>query len=441
MKGRNVVILLLVALIIASCAFVVVNGFTYGEQGENTFSPLRSIKMGLDLTGGVYIVYEAADPSVEDLDTKLNGAMDIFRTRLDSRGFTEATITKQGTDKIRVEIPINSTSEITDPSEVISFISEPAELKFLKPDGTVIMEGSDITKAEPMMQQADSTSASQYIVSFEMSDEGAKAFEEATTELAEVYAAGNSSEAYITITLDGNVISQASVTKAISGGSAIIEGNFTQQEVQDLAMQIESGALPLTLNVTEQRSISATLGDEALDNGILAGIIGMCILMVFMIVMYRVPGVMADIALIAYITLVLFALALFEIQLTLPGIAGIILGIGMAVDANVIIFARFKEEHYAGKSIRASLKSGFSKAASAIIDGNVTTIIAAVVLGIFGTGSIKGFAYTLGISIVVSMISALLITQILMKLLTNIAPNGEKMYMAPLKKAEEVTAK
>lgn len=441
MKGRNVVILLLVVLIIASCAFVVVNGFTYGEQGEKTFSPLRSIKMGLDLTGGVYIVYEAADPSVEDLDTKLNGAMDIFRTRLDSRGFTEATITKQGTDKIRVEIPINSTSEITDPSEVISFISEPAELKFLKPDGTVIMEGSDITKAEPMMQQADSTSASQYIVSFEMSDEGAKAFEEATTELAEVYAAGNSSEAYITITLDGNVISQASVTKAISGGSAIIEGNFTQQEVQDLAMQIESGALPLTLNVTEQRSISATLGDEALDNGILAGIIGMCILLVFMIVMYRVPGVMADIALIAYITLVLFALALFEIQLTLPGIAGIILGIGMAVDANVIIFARFKEEHYAGKSIRTSLKSGFSKAASAIIDGNVTTIIAAVVLGIFGTGSIKGFAYTLGISIVVSMISALLITQILMKLLTNIAPNGEKMYMVPLKKAEEVTAK
>ena len=136
MKGRNVVILLLVVLIIASCAFVVVHGFTYGEKGEYTFSPIKSIKMGLDLTGGVYIVYEAADPSVEDLDTKLQGAMDIFRTRLDSKGFTEATITKQGTTKIRVEIPINSTSEITDSSEVISFISEPAKLQFLKPDGT-----------------------------------------------------------------------------------------------------------------------------------------------------------------------------------------------------------------------------------------------------------------------------------------------------------------
>lgn len=437
MKGRNVVILLLVVLIIASCAFVVVHGFTYGEKGEYTFSPIKSIKMGLDLTGGVYIVYEAADPSVEDLDTKLQGAMDIFRTRLDSKGFTEATITKQGMTKIRVEIPINSTSEITDSSEVISFISEPAKLQFLKPDGTVIMEGSAITKAEPMMTQSNSSGGSQYVVSFEMSDEGAKAFEKATTELAEVYNSGKSSEAYITITLDGNVISQASVTKPISGGSAMIEGNFTQTEVQDLAMQIQSGALPLDLNVTEQRSISATLGDEALDKGILAGIIGLCILMVFMIVVYRVPGVMADIALIAYITMTLFALSLFGIQLTLPGIAGIILGIGMAVDANVIIFARFREEHLAGKSIRTSLKSGFNKAASAIIDGNVTTIIAAVVLGIFGTGSIKGFAYTLGISIVISMISALFITQMLMKLLTGIAPNGDKMYMWSAGRKEE----
>ena len=440
MKGRNVVILLLVVLIIASCAFVVVHGFTYGEKGEYTFSPIKSIKMGLDLTGGVYIVYEAADPSVEDLDTKLQGAMDIFRTRLDSKGFTEATITKQGTTKIRVEIPINSTSEITDSSEVISFISEPAKLQFLKPDGTVIMEGSAITKAEPMMTQASGSGGSQYVVSFEMSEEGAQAFEQATTELAEVYNSGNSSEAYITITLDGNVISQASVTQAISGGSAMIEGSFTQQEVQDLAMQIQSGALPLDLNVTEQRSISATLGDEALDKGVLAGIIGLCILMAFMIVVYRVPGIMADIALIAYITMTLFALALFEIQLTLPGIAGIILGIGMAVDANVIIFARFREEHLAGKSIRTSLKSGFNKATSAIIDGNVTTVIAAVVLGIFGTGSIKGFAYTLGISIVISMISALFITQMLMKLLTGIAPNGDKMYMMPARHKEE-TAK
>ena len=202
-------------------------------------------------------------------------------------------------------------------------------------------------------------------------------------------------------------------------------------------MQIESGALPLELKVLEQQSISSTLGDEALEKSIYAGIIGFIVLMIFMIVVYRLPGLAADIALCAYTTIVLFLLALFQIQLTLPGIAGIILGIGMAVDANVVIFSRFKEEYRAGKSLRAALKTGFSKAATAITDSNVTTMIAAIVLAMFGTGSIKGFAYTLALSIVISLISALLITQGVMRLLMNIFPKQTGLY---LRKGKEQTA-
>lgn len=424
MKVRKLLLLLLVVILIFASTYLVVFGVSFGVK---EFTPLRAIKQGLDLTGGVSIVYEAADPSVEDLDTKIEGAMEIFRTRLDDKGFTEATVTRQGTRRIRVEVPINETSEIQDPSEIVDFIGKPAKLQFLKPDGTVILEGSDLVSATPMV----SNETGRYVVSFEMTQEGGEAFAEATRELAQA-----SSNRYITITLDGETISQATVSQEISGGSGIIESSdFTQATATELAMQIESGALPLDLKVLEQRSISATLGDEALQNSILGGLVGLAVLMLFMIVVYRMPGLMADIALVCYITLVLFVLALFEIQLTLPGIAGIILGVGMAVDANVVIFARVKEEFYTGKTLRTSLKAGFHKAATAIVDSNVTTLIAAFVLGIYGTGSIKGFAYTLGISIVVSLFTALVVTQGLLYLLAAIAPNGKRMYF-PKKKVK-----
>ena len=418
MKVRNLLILLLVSILIFAFAYAVIFGVSFGIK---EFTPLRAVKQGLDLTGGVSIVYEAADPNEADLTTKIQGAMDIFRSRLDSKGFTEATITKQGTDQIRVEVPINKTSAIQDPTEIVSFIGKPAVLQFLKPDGTVIVEGSDIVSAKPLVDEKGG-----YVVSFEMTDKGGDAFAAATREIAKY---SDLSTRYITITLDKVTISQATVNKEIPGGDGLIESSeFTQESASELAMQIESGALPVNLNVIEQRTISATLGDEALRNSILAGIVGLIVLLLFMIVVYRVPGLMADIALICYIGLVLFLIAWFGIQLTLPGIAGIILGVGMAVDANVIIFARIKEEYREGKTLRASLKSGFNKATTAIIDSNVTTIIAAFVLLLYGTGSIKGFAYTLGISILVSMVTALAVTQGLMHLLIGIAPKGTKMY-------------
>lgn len=418
MRVRNWLLLLLTVVIIASCTFVVVHGVSFGVK---EFNPLKGIPLGLDLTGGVSIVYQAADPTVEDLDTKIEGAMEVFRTRLDDKGFTEATITRQGTDRIRVEVPINETSTIKDPNEIVEFIGTPAVLQFKDPNGEVVIEGSDIVSAQPMID-----ANGQYVVSFELSEEGTQAFAEATTEFQ---------GQVISIVLDDITISEPTVNSAITTGQGQIEGNFTQESATTLAMQIQSGALPLDLDVIEQRSISATLGDEALQQGIFAGLIGLAILLIFMVVVYRIPGLMADIALGAYITLVLFLLSLFQVQLTLPGIAGIILGIGMAVDANVVIFSRFKEEYYQGKSMRAALKSGFHKAAKAITDSNVTTIIAAVVLAIFGTGAIKGFAYTLAISIVVSLFSALVITQFLLKLVLGIAPNGKRMYL-PQKKVK-----
>jgi len=415
MKVRNTVILAVIVLLIALLAVVVFQGVSVGIYDVE---PVESIHLGLDLTGGVSIVYEAADPSIEDLDTKIDGAMKIFRTRLDGKGFTEATVTKQGTSGIRVEVPINSTSEISNPEDVVSFLGTPAVLQFTDPEGNVVIEGSDIKVAQAMVSDAG-----EYMVHFELSAEGSEAFYKATSE---------NIGKQIAIVLDGETISAPKVNDAISNQGQIT-GDFTLEEAQNLAMQIESGALPLELDVLEQRTISSTLGDNALQKSIMAGLIGLALLLVFMAVVYRIPGLMADIALVCYVAIVVFCISLFEVELTLPGIAGIILGIGMAVDANVVIFERFKEEVRLGKSIRASVKTGFSKAAGAIMDANVTTIIAAIVLAIFGTGSIKGFAYTLAISIVVSMFTALVVSQGLFKLIVGIFPNGKKMYVAEKK--------
>ncbi len=414
MKVGKFLLFLLVAVLILGFAFVVFAGVSVGMY---TFKPVDAVKLGLDLTGGVSIEYMAEDSAnVEDLDTKIQGAMSIFRTRLDERGFNEATIVKQGTDRIRVEIPINETSDIKDPNEIVQFIGEPAHLEFVDPNGNVILEGGDIQSASASYDEYGEPA-----VSFQLTSEGSDIFAKATQEFI-----GQT----IAIELDGVVVSAPNVDSVITGGSGIISGMESEEAAMELAMQIESGALPLDLAAINQETLSATLGDEALENGVLGGLIGLAILLVFMLIFYRLPGLAADLALIFYVSLVVFMLALFEIQLTLPGIAGIILGIGMAVDANVIIFARFKEEHRAGKSIRSALKGGFQKATRAITDSNTTTLIAAFVLAIFGTGSIQGFAYTLAVSIVVSMISALVVTQGLLRLLTGSFPGAKGVFLS-----------
>ncbi len=422
MKKRSLVGIIVTFILIALLCFVVINGF---DVGIYEIRPLNGIQQGLDLTGGVYTVYQAQDTSVDDFDSKMDGAMLIFRDRLDAKGFTEATVTKQGNDKIRVEIPINATSEMQDPNEVAAFIGTPAKLEFVDPNGDTIFDGSKIKSA----QDGQDSQTQKYIVSFELDEEGAKLFADATT----TFLGQN-----ISITVDGETISTATVQSIIAGGKGQISGNFTLEEAQNLAMQIESGALPLEMNEIEVRSISATLGYGALQNSIYAGIIGLIILFAFILIYYRLPGLTACMALLVYICFVMLLLASVPgVQLTLPGIAGIILGIGMAVDANVIIFERFKEEFRTGKTLRTSFNAGFQKAFVTILDSNVTTLICAIVLAVFGTGTLKSFAYTLIISIIVSMISALLITKGILKMFINLNIKNPNVFMAKAKQIRE----
>jgi len=298
-------------------------------------------------------------------------------------------------------------------------------LEFLDANGETAITG-DMVKNSGVSTIQNDWGATEYVVSLEFNDEGAELFEELTTVAYENRYSG----ATIPITLDGKVISDPGVDNGpITGGSAIIQGDMDAETASNLAIQIESGALPLNLEEIEVRSINASLGDDALSKSLFAGLIGLCVLFLFMLIYYRMPGLMACIALSVYLFIVVFLLAAIPaIQLTLPGIAGIILGIGMAVDANVIIFERFKEELAVGKTLRSSLNSGFSKALRTIIDSNITTLIAAIVIAVFGIGTVKGFGYTLMISIGVSMFTALVVTRLLLKFIIYLNIKNRKLY-------------
>ncbi len=431
MKAR--MLIALVAIVLFVCVFVYF-GLTGFSIGLSKVDPLpEQINLGLDLTGGVYAVYEAeqGDLDADIFAAKVSTTMGVLRTRLDKKGFTEATVVGQGTNRVRVEVPINDTSEIKDPSEVLALIGEPAFLEFKNAAGETILTGDMVKKAVAAVSQENG----EYYVSLEFNEQGTTLFGELTKD---AYDSGQA----IDMTVDGELISSANVKDGpIYGGNAMITGGstpFTQEEVSNLAIQIESGALPIVLHEIEVRSISASLGEDALTKSIFAGFIGICLLFLFMLIYYRLPGLVACIALAVYMFIIILLLAAVPaIQLTLPGIAGIILGIGMAVDSNVIIFERFKEELAAGKTLRSSLNSGFSKALRTIIDSNITTIIAAIVIAAFGVGTVKSFGYTLIISIITSMFTALVITRMLLRLIMNLNIKNKKLYSIRKSDAEK----
>ena len=342
----------------------------------------------------------------------MDATVTIMINRLTAEGYTEATVTRQGADRIRIEIP-----DVQDPNEILTIVGTPAHLTFVDPNGEIILEGDDVKQASPAY---DSQNGNAPIIAFELNDEGAKAFAEATAKyIGQV----------ITIKLDETTLTAPVVQSAITEGSGIINGFSDIQTAATIANLIMSGALPLNITLIESSAVSATLGVDALSTSLTAGIIGIILIMLFMIVMYRIPGVVADLALCIYMLIVFYALALVPgVQLTLPGIAGILLGIGMAVDGNVIIFERFREEFKAGRSIDAAAQRGYKNALSSIIDSNVTTIIAAVVLVRFGTGSVKGFAITLLIGVIVSMISSLLITRFLLNRATRLGIDNNALW-------------
>ena len=370
----------------------------------------ESLSLGLDLRGGMYVEYSGAAPqgSEANFDDLVEGSISIIRSRLTDRGFTEANVQRIGTDGIRVEVP-----GVQDDS-VLDLIGAAAKMRFLDPEGNEFMTGDKVKSARAVYDEDGKP-----VISFSLTDEGAKIFGEMT--------AANIGKNLI-IELDGVTLVNATVQSAIPDGNGQISGNYTPEEAMNTAAKIQSGALPLELTQQKVDKVSATLGQDAVSTSVTAAFIGILLIMLLMILRYRLNGVIASWALCIYIIVLFFLIALFKIQLTLPGLAGVVLGIGMAVDANVIIFERFNEEARKGRSAKASVRAGFKNAMSAVLDANVTTLIAAIVLLIFGTGSIQGFARTLLLGVVVSMFTAILVTRFLMTRVVNLGVENVALF-------------
>ncbi|HHW92133.1 MAG TPA: protein translocase subunit SecD [Firmicutes bacterium] len=359
----------------------------------------NSIKLGLDLKGGTHLVLELVDTPEAPVDEQAAlGVMNILWQRVDGFGLTEPIIQRQGERRIIVELPGHD-----DPEEAIRVLSMTAHLEFWDEEGNVILTGRDLKDANFVYDQENKPT-----VALEFSAEGAKKFAAATEE--------NLGRPII-IVLDESILSAPIVQEVISDGKAQITGITSAQEAQRIAVGLRSGALPVKVQVEESRSIGPTLGEDSIKKSITAFIYGIIAVLLFMVIVYRVSGLVADIALGIYVLLFACSLALFNATLTLPGIAGLILSLGMAVDANVIIYERVKEELRNGKTIKAAVDSGFQRAFRTIIDANVTTLIAAGVLYYLGTGPIQGFAVTLSIGIICSMITAIIITRLLLSFL------------------------
>lgn len=435
-KSKGIISLILTVVLIALLGFTTVVGFGKGQTGA-----AKNIKLGLDLEGGVSITYQVKGetPSAEDMsDTiyKLQKRVEQYST--------EATVYQEGDDRISIEIP-----GVTDANEILSELGQPGSLYFikekdsdgnpnygldtsghyvlaksmdeLKEEGSVVLTGTDIKSAKSGSYQDSTTGANKNVVQLSMTKEGTEKFAEATK-------AAKEAKETIAIYYDGELISVPSVNAEITDGQAIIEGNMSYEEAEQLASTIRIGGLSVELEEIRSNVVGAQLGEEAISTSLMAGAIGLAIVFVFMCVVYLLPGFASSLALVIYTGLILVLLNAFDITLTLPGIAGIILGIGMAVDANVIIFARVKEELTAGKSVKSALNAGFHKAMSAILDGNITTLIAAAVLWLKGSGTVKGFAQTLALGIVVSMFTALVITRMIVYAFYAVGIRNTKLY-------------
>lgn len=392
-KAKGILYLLAIIVAIACIGIVAYWGIGAAHRGS-----AKNIRLGLDLAGGVSVTYEAtkANPTAQEM------ADTVYKMQKRVEGeSTEASVYKEGNNRVTIDVP-----DVDDPQAVLDKLGKAGSLEFKDPNGKVVLDGSHIKTAEAMTQPDANTGLNENVVKLTLNGAGTKKFAKATEKFL-----GQS----ISIVYDGKVLSDPTVQSKITDGIAVISGNFKEYKAaEDLASAIRIGALPLELKNIRNNIVGAKLGLTALNSSLLAAVIGLVLVIIFMIVLYRLPGLAASIALLIYTGAILVLLNLFNVTLTLPGIAGIILSIGMAVDANVIVFARIKEELATGKTVISATKLGYEKALSAIIDGNVTTLIAAVVLYQMGSGTVKGFAETLGIGIVLSMFTALFVTRFIM---------------------------
>lgn len=454
-KNKAIILLLVFVLLLAGLGYTATVGL--GVDGSGSAG---SINLGLDLEGGVSITYQVVGdekPSSEDMSDT------IYKLQQRVDGYsTESVVYQEGDDRINIEIP-----GVSDANAILEELGKPGSLYFirqtdsdgnlnyqytgtdeegqpvytltksieeLQSDGSIVLTGTDVKNAERRSYQNQMKNY-EFVVSLTMTPEGVQKFADATTN------AYQNSES-IAIYYDGKIISAPNVNEPILGGEAQITGNFTSDEAEQLASTIRIGGLKLELEELHSKIVGAQLGEEAISTSIKAAIIGFVVIVLFMILVYRIAGLAASLALGLYVELIVILLDAFDITLTLPGIAGIILSIGMAVDANVIIFARIREEIAKGKTVRSAIDTGFKKATSAIVDGNITTLIAAAVLAIMGTGTIKGFAYTLALGIVLSMFTAMVVTRTLMNVFYALGAKSEKLYgTAKEKKAVNFTSR
>ncbi|NLZ48546.1 MAG: protein translocase subunit SecD [Clostridiales bacterium] len=396
-KATSVVIFIICVLLIGSFAVLGMFG-SPDVAGYRVQSFGEVLKRGLDLQGGVSILLEATSQSSDE--NAVDRTMVVLEERINNLGVSETVIAKEGNNRIRVEIPGQY-----DSNEMVEMLSKAGELVFEAEDGTVVITGSDVKDASVMMD-----SLNQPVVSLQLNDSGKQKFADAT----EKYIGK-----IISIKMDDEVVSAPVVQAHITNGEASITGMSSYEEAEKLASIIKSGALPVTLKNVETNTVGPTIGDAAIPQSLKAGAVGIILVFLFMLIFYRVPGLLADLALTVFILLVLLAFVVFGVVLTLPGIAGLILTIGMAVDANVLIFERIKEELKKGKSVKSSIDAGFNRAMSSIIDSNITTIIAAIALFSIGTGGVKGFALTLTIGVVISMFTAITVTKTLINMAYN----------------------
>ena len=396
-KGRSTILFILTLIVIVVFAFAGARGVEIA--GWEFKSCNKAITKRLDLQGGVSVLMEIQDEDVTKED--LEKTRQLIDLRVNKLGVAETSVTVEGDRRVRVEIPGEYDSK-----DLVDSLSKTGNLTFKDEDGNEVLSGSDVEEAGTML---DSTSNAP-VVTLKLTDEGTKKFAEATE---------NNLNKKIYIYMDDEEISAPTVDSVITGGNAIIKGSSSIDEAKNLAGLINAGALPVTVKAIQIENVGAQLGAEALPNAVKAGLIGIAIIFLFMILYYRIPGVIACIALTLYVCLTLLVFVEADVALTLPGIAAFLLTVGMAVDANVLIFERVREELKNGMSVKSAVEKGFSNALSSIVDSNITTIIAALVLYFMGTGSVKGFAVTLMIGIAVSMFTAIVVTKTLMKWAVN----------------------
>lgn len=411
-KSKSSALFILIIAVIGFLAFAGFKGFVLAGWEFKSFD--KVITRGLDLQGGVSVLMEIQKDNVTK--EELESTKEHLSLRVNKLGVAETIVATEGEKRIRIDVPGKTNSK-----EIIDGLQKSGNLVFKGPDGTEILTGSDVKKATAQANQEKGG----YEIGLEFNEEGQKKFAEAT---------GKYLGQKISIYLDDELIQEATVQVQINDGRASITGNNTLEECKTTAGLINSGALPVPVKSVEVKNVGAQLGATAYPNAIKSAMIGIGLVFLLMIIVYRVQGLLASIALTLYITLILLVFVEVGVTLTLPGIAALLLTIGMAVDANILIFERTKEELIRGYSIRAAIKKGSENAMSSIVDSNVTTLLSALILYFIGSGSVKGFAITLMIGILLSMFTALVVTELLVRLAVESGILNKVSYFGAIKK-------